>query len=109
MVFASRLFSCSVTSILLLMCMKPTITNYSGLVDTHLGCKEHERQALLKIKEDIIDDYGYLSSWSSDQDCCKWSGVRCSDQTGHVIMLNLNASFFPLRPLRGKLNPSLLD
>ena len=97
------------TSILLLLCMKPTIANYWGLVDTHLGCKEHERQALLKIKEDIIDDYGYLSSWSSDQDCCKWSGVRCSDQTGHVIMLNLNASFFPLRPLRGKLNPSLLD
>ena len=97
------------TSILLLLCMKPTIANYSGLVDTHLGCKQHERQAHLKIKEDIIDDYGYLSSWSSDQDCCKWSGVRCSDQTDHVIMLNLNASFFPLRPLRGKLNPSLLE
>ena len=97
------------TSILLLLCMKPTIANYSGLVDTHLGCKEHERQALLKIKEDIIDDYGYLSSWSSDQDCCKWSGVRCSDQTDNVIMLNLNASFFPLRPLWGKLNPSLLE
>ena len=94
------------TLILLLLCMKPTIANYLGLADTHLGCKEHERQALLKIKQDLIDDYGLLSSWSSDLDCCKWSGVKCSNQTGHVIMLNLNASFLPWQ---GKLNPSLIE
>ena len=93
-----------------LLCMKPTTGNNLGLADTHLGCKEHEKQALLKIKQDLIDDYGHLSSWSSDQDCCKWSGVRCSNQTGHVIMLNLDVSFsFPSRPLRGKLNPSLIE
>ncbi|XP_030970944.1 receptor-like protein EIX1 [Quercus lobata] len=97
------------TLILLLLCMKPTIANFLGLVDTHLGCKEHERQALLKIKQDLIDDYGLLSSWSSDQDCCTWSGVKCSNQTSHVIMLNLNASSFPSLPLRGKLNPSLIE
>ena len=97
------------TLILLLLCMKPTIANYLGLADTHLGCKEHERQALLKIKQDLIDDYGLLSSWSTDQDCCKWSGVRCSNQTGHIIMLNLNASSIPPRHLRGKLNPSLIE
>ena len=89
------------TFILLLLCMKPT---------THLGCKEHERQALLKIKQDLIDDYDHLSSWSSNQDCCTWSGVRCSNQTGHVIMLNLHDLFsFPPRPLQGKLNPSLIE
>ena len=89
------------TFILLLLCMKPT---------THLGCKEHERQALLKIKQDLIDDYGLLSSWSSNQDCCKWSGVNCSNQTGHVIMLNLNGSTsFLSRHLQGKLNPSLTE
>ena len=97
------------TLILLLLCMKPTIANYLGLADTHLGCKKHERQALLKIKQDLIDDYGLLSSWSFDQDCCTWSGVRCSNQTCHVIMLNLNASSFPSTPLRGKLNPSLIE
>ena len=59
------------TLILLLLCMKPTIANYLGLADTHLGCKEHERQALFKTKQDIIDGYGHLSSWSSYQDCCK--------------------------------------
>ena len=58
------------TLILLLLCMKPTIANYLGLADTNLGCKEHEKQALLKIKQDLIDDHGHLSSWSSDQDCC---------------------------------------
>ena len=88
------------TFILLLLCMKPT---------THLGCKEHERQALLKIKQDLIDDYGLLSSWSFDQDCCTWSGVKCSNQTGHVIMLNLNVSYFLSMSLRGKLNPSLIE
>ena len=98
------------TLILLLLCMKPTIANYLGLAYTHLGCKEHERQALLKIKQDLIDDYGHLSSWSSDQDCCMWSGVRCSNQTGHVIMLNLHDLFsFPPRPLPGKHNPSLIE
>ena len=93
-----------------LLCMKPTIANYLGLGDNHLGCKEHERQSLLKIKDDLVDDYGHLSSWSSDQDCCKWSGVWCSNQIGHIIMLNLNASlYFPSTPLRGKLNPSLIE
>ncbi|XP_050290622.1 receptor-like protein EIX2 [Quercus robur] len=88
------------TLILLLLCMKPATGNNLGLADTHLVCKEHERQALLKIKYDLIDDYGHLSSWNSNQDCCKWSGVRRSNQTGHVIMLNLNASSIPLRHLQ---------
>ena len=48
--------------------MKPTTGNYLRLGDTQLGCKEHERKALLKIREDLIDDYGRLSSWRSDQD-----------------------------------------
>ena len=96
------------TFILLLLCMKPTAGNNLGLANTHLVYKEHERQALLKIKQDLIDDYGHLSSWSFDQDCCKWSGVKCSNQTGHVIMLNLNASSILSMHLRGKLNPSLI-
>ncbi|KAK7851761.1 receptor-like protein eix2 [Quercus suber] len=80
------------TLILLSLCMKPTIADYLGLADTHLGCKEHERQALLKIKQDLIDDHSLLSSWSSDQDCCTWSRVGCSNQTGHVTKLDLSVS-----------------
>ena len=37
-------------------------------------------------------------------------GVWCSNQIGHITMLNLNASlYFPSMPLRGKLNPSLIE
>ena len=78
--------------------------------DANHSCVECERQALLKIKEDLIDDYGFLSSLSTTErkkDCCKWSGVSCSSQTCHVIMLNLN--FSVLEPLRGKLSPFLTD
>ena len=42
------------TLILLLLCMKPTIANYLGLGDTHLGCKEHERQALLRLNKILL-------------------------------------------------------
>ena len=82
------------TLILLLLCMKPTTGYNLGLADTHPGCKENERQALLKIEQDLIDDHGLFSSWS---------------QIGHVIMLNLHNSSFPSPPLRGKLNPSLIE
>uniref|UniRef100_A0A7N2LV12 Leucine-rich repeat-containing N-terminal plant-type domain-containing protein n=1 Tax=Quercus lobata TaxID=97700 RepID=A0A7N2LV12_QUELO len=90
--------------------MKPALGNYWGVEDANLGCKEHERQALIKIKEDLIDDYGHLSSWSTKvgrEDCCKWRGVNCSNQTSHVIQLNLSIS--DVEPLRGKLSPFLSE
>ncbi|XP_030968607.1 receptor-like protein EIX1 [Quercus lobata] len=90
------------TFFLFLLCMKPALGNYWGVEDANLGCKEHERQALIKIKEDLIDDYGHLSSWSTKvgrEDCCKWRGVNCSNQTSHVIQLNLSIS--DVEPLRG--------
>ena len=62
------------------------------------------------FSKDLINDYGFLSSWSTAErkkDCCKWSGVSCSSQIGHVIMLNLNLSI--LEPLRGKISPFLID
>ncbi|KAK7857742.1 receptor-like protein EIX1 [Quercus suber] len=98
--------------VLLSLCLKPTVENHWGVRDAIQGCIEQERQALLEIKEDLIDDYGHLSSWSTEEekkDCCKWRGVYCSNQTGHVIMLKLNALTFPPKPLRGKLNPFLIE
>ncbi|PQP92833.1 receptor-like protein 12 [Prunus yedoensis var. nudiflora] len=57
-------------------------------------CIEKERQALLAFKHGLlVDDYNLLSSWSSEaqkQDCCRWIGVSCSNQTGHVIGLDLS-------------------
>ena len=98
------------TFLLFLLCMKPALGNYWGVEDANLGCKEHERQALIKIKEDLIDDYGHLSSWSTRvgrEDCYKWRGVHCNNQTGHVTQLNLSIS--DVEPLRGKLSPFLSE
>ncbi|XP_061953406.1 receptor-like protein EIX2 isoform X2 [Populus nigra] len=80
-----------------------------------IGCIERERQALLKFKEDITDEYGVLSSWGGEEekrDCCKWRGVGCDNITGHVTSLNLHSS--PLyehhfTPLIGKLQGLVPD
>lgn len=94
------------------LCMKPTSLSNSGEV----LCLERERQAILEFKQSLIDDDGLLSSWGSEGDkseCCKWSGVACSNVTGHIIHLDLNSlklgnSPFCI-PLRGKINPALLE
>ncbi|KAH7867259.1 hypothetical protein Vadar_031007 [Vaccinium darrowii] len=72
-----------------------------------IRCIERERQALLKFKEAVIDNYGRFPSWgNTTQDCCKWEGVHCSNHnsTSHVTMLDLHD-----RLLGGKISPSLLE
>ncbi|KAL6311417.1 hypothetical protein AAG906_035517 [Vitis piasezkii] len=76
--------------VLLLLCVKPGL----GTTLEKVGCIEGERQALLKFKRGLVDDYGLLSLWGDEQDkrdCCRWRGVRCSNRSGHVIMLRLPA------------------
>ncbi|KAK2995257.1 hypothetical protein RJ640_026061 [Escallonia rubra] len=84
--------------------------------DDNLSCKDWERQALLKIKQGLIDDYSHLSSWGNAEDkknCCKWRGVSCSNQTGHVTSLDLRGTCTPFDtsylPLRGNISSSLLE
>ncbi|KAJ6677235.1 LRR RECEPTOR-LIKE KINASE [Salix viminalis] len=87
----------------------------TGAAGDKNGCRERERQALLKFKEGIIDEYGVLSSWGGEEekrDCCNWRGVGCDNITGHVNSLNLHSS--PLyehyfTPLAGKVSDSLLE
>ncbi|KAM7489932.1 hypothetical protein LguiB_027416 [Lonicera macranthoides] len=57
-----------------------------------IRCRENERQALLNFKKEIVDHDGLLlSSWGSqEEDCCKWRGIRCSNTSGHVILLDLH-------------------
>ncbi|KAJ9678524.1 hypothetical protein PVL29_020647 [Vitis rotundifolia] len=79
---------------------------------TTMGCVERERQALLRFKHGLVDDYGILSSWDT-RDCCQWRGVRCSNQSGHIIMLQLPAPstgyVYEYQSLRGEISPSLLE
>ncbi|KAK1421380.1 hypothetical protein QVD17_23675 [Tagetes erecta] len=77
-------------------------------------CIDDERQALLQLKHDLIDDSNRLSSWSRvNMDCCAWDGVVCDNFTGHVQELHLQGpdpelQEAPSQMLRGKINRSLL-
>ncbi|RZB61549.1 Receptor-like protein EIX2 [Glycine soja] len=52
-------------------------------------CIQTEREALLQFKAAIEDPYGMLSSWTTS-DCCQWQGIRCTNLTGHVLVLDLH-------------------
>ncbi|KAI5345640.1 hypothetical protein L3X38_013517 [Prunus dulcis] len=73
-----------------------------------IGCSERERQALLALKQGLVPDYSdHLLSWgekAQNKDCCEWDGVHCSNQTGHVVTLDLG-----YRHLRGKISPKLIE
>ncbi|XP_059589768.1 receptor-like protein EIX2 [Vitis vinifera] len=90
---------------LLLLGFKAGLGSSLRVGDAKVGCIERERQALLHFKQGVVDDYGMLSSWGNGEDkrdCCKWRGVECNNQTGHVIMLDLSGGY-----LGGKIGPSL--
>ncbi|XP_062090984.1 receptor-like protein 36 [Humulus lupulus] len=57
-------------------------------------CIEPERQALLKFKQHLHQiKVGFLSSWENENtDCCDWYGVQCSNESGHVTVLDLSPS-----------------
>ncbi|XP_048333056.2 receptor-like protein EIX2 [Ziziphus jujuba] len=76
------------------------------------GCIERERQALLSFKHGILDKGNFLSSWtsSSNEDCCKWIGIKCDNKTGHVITLDLSPVTFLNHPNFGnEIGSSLLE
>ncbi|KAM7478324.1 hypothetical protein LguiA_026537 [Lonicera macranthoides] len=73
---------------------------------------QNEREALLEFKKGIVDNGGILSSWGDEEDkrdCRRWRGVKYSNRTGHVISLDLQNEEYIFEPLRGEINPSLLD
>ncbi|KAL6320659.1 hypothetical protein AAG906_008659 [Vitis piasezkii] len=100
---ATSPFRYFISLFLLLLCFEACLR----VGDAKVGCRERERQALLHFKQGVVDDYGVLSSWGNGEDkrdCCKWAGVECNNQTGHVIMLDLHGGY-----LGGKIGPSLAE
>ena len=94
--------------------LKPAIGFTSRVGDDSVMCIERERQALLEFKKGLVDHHGRLSSWGSEDEkknCCNWEGVHCSNQTGRVLELHLNAYQIDgfQRLLGMNISPSLLE
>ncbi|RWR93264.1 putative leucine-rich repeat receptor-like serine/threonine-protein kinase isoform X4 [Cinnamomum micranthum f. kanehirae] len=73
-----------------------------------VSCNEREREALLKFKHALDATFEYddtLTSWVGDN-CCRWKGVGCNNETGHVIKLNLHHTIYTRY---GEIDPSLLQ
>ncbi|PNX61438.1 putative LRR receptor-like protein kinase, partial [Trifolium pratense] len=54
-------------------------------------CTEWEKQALLKFRQSIYDNFDILSTWRDDEkdgDRCKWKGIECNNETGHMKKLD---------------------
>ncbi|XP_024172549.1 receptor-like protein EIX2 isoform X2 [Rosa chinensis] len=78
----------------------------------NIMCLESERHALLQFKQGLVDESNALASWKSEKDCCKWRGIACNNQTGHVITLDLSYSYdanLDSTELRGEISHSLLE
>ncbi|KAL7595058.1 hypothetical protein Lser_V15G28995 [Lactuca serriola] len=81
-----------ISSLLLLLLVTTTASQLvaAGGNDMKKKCLDNERDALLLFKAPLQDPDGRLSSWTAeDDDCCKWRGVVCSNQTGHVTGLDM--------------------
>ncbi|XP_006599962.1 receptor-like protein EIX2 [Glycine max] len=96
--------------LLLLLHAAGSILGFNSLPNSaEIKCIESERQALLNFKHGLIDGYGMLSTWRDDdtnRDCCKWKGIQCNNQTGHVETLHLRGQ--DTQYLIGEINISSL-
>jgi hypothetical protein len=70
---------------------------------------EREKQALLKLKDDLVDENDQLSSWGTSDDCCNWTGVRCNNRTGHVYSLQLHQQLDDSMQFKGDISSPLLE
>ncbi|CAN6709810.1 unnamed protein product [Malus baccata var. baccata] len=89
-----KLFHALIAVLTLLQCVNSSPALGSNNISSGgvMRCIEREREALLAIKQKLVDDYNVLSSWGREehkQDCCKWVGVHCSNRNNHVTQLNL--------------------
>ncbi|KAK7364461.1 hypothetical protein VNO80_13141 [Phaseolus coccineus] len=84
-----------------------TVTFNNSRKNGEAKCIERERQALLSFKQGLIDDFGMLSTWTNhhnNTDCCKWKGIHCNHQTGHIQLLDLHGNYGHKQYLRDAVN-----
>ncbi|KAM4099896.1 hypothetical protein ACB094_05G027400 [Castanea mollissima] len=67
-----------------------TFTSSFFKANSNTTCSEKDKQALLSLKRGLTDPLNRLSSWSDQEDCCRWDRVRCDNKTGQVTELNLS-------------------
>ncbi|XP_021770481.1 LRR receptor-like serine/threonine-protein kinase GSO2 [Chenopodium quinoa] len=89
-------------------------SNQPSLQQSKPLCHDQEKIALLHFKQSFLldcstssfSDFAYpkVKSWHDELDihhpenatvsgdCCRWDGVKCNEETGHVISLNLSSS-----------------
>ncbi|KAF4398628.1 hypothetical protein G4B88_013717 [Cannabis sativa] len=77
------------------------VSAFDQVQTSMIRCKQVEREALLKFKDGLYESNDYvaplLSSWGSEvekRECCNWVGIRCDNNSGHVIMLDISPSTF---------------
>ncbi|KAL5573052.1 hypothetical protein UlMin_022649 [Ulmus minor] len=97
----------------------------SGAGQPKLRCLQAEREALLNIKEGL-SSWGnpteefknvVFSSWGNEEEkreCCNWVGIRCANNSGHVISLDLSPRTMgndenEVDYLHGKVSSSLVN
>ncbi|XP_024017248.1 receptor-like protein EIX2 [Morus notabilis] len=118
----SRSASQTLVFLALLIYSTGSLGSNLGVGEPKIRCKEVERQALLRIKEDIYNSSygsgGILSSWGNEEEkreCCEWSGIRCHNKSGHVVKLDLSPSTYARMPYEhtdffiGNMSSSLVD
>ncbi|XP_010646025.1 receptor-like protein EIX1 [Vitis vinifera] len=71
-------------------------------------CSARERRALQRIKQGLVDQGNYLSSWTREA-CCSWKGIGCDNITRHVVKINLSREPMEGAFLGGDISTSLLD
>lgn len=61
----------------------------SVMSNSKIHCNKKDMETLLLFKQELTDPSGLLSSWTSNLDCCQWTGVKCHNITGKVTSLHL--------------------
>ncbi|KAK7286835.1 hypothetical protein RJT34_22125 [Clitoria ternatea] len=84
-----------------------TLSSCMGNKNMNVLCNDKDRHELLEFKQSVKDPMKQLSSWTTEEYCCNWSGVQCDNITGRVSKLDLHCPP-DIQCLEGEINFSLL-